>query len=125
MGKLGFRIDEHSVRRAGIDYWHLVDIHQHADLQAFSDAHPEARLQLFSASAAQSYLDADFRPGDALVFGRESTGLDAAVLATHEGHVWGIPTSGEVRSLNLSNAVAVVIFEALRRIDALGGAFVR
>lgn len=112
---LGFDIDERAVRRAGIDYWHLVDVHLHESLEAFTTAQPEARLHLFSTDTEQSYLDADFAPGDALVFGRESVGLPRELLRAHQTRVWGIPTSGGVRSLNLSNSVAIVLFEALRR----------
>ena len=123
VGPLGFRIDEQSVRRAGLDYWHLVDVHRHDTLDAFVEAHPDARLHLFSANAERSYLDADARPGDALVFGKESVGLAPAILAKHPERVWAIPTLGAVRSLNLSNAVAIVIYEALRRAGALGDTF--
>ena len=115
VGKLGFRIDEHAVRRAGLDYWHLVDLHSHAALPDFVAAHPAARLTLFSATATQSYLDAELAPGDALVFGKESVGLPRELLEAHAARVFGIPMPGAVRSLNLSNAVAVVLFEALRR----------
>ena len=124
VGKLGFRIDEHSVRRAGLDYWHLVDLHRHDDLDAFRAAHPEARLHLFSANATRSYLEADFAPGDALVFGKESVGLDPALVARFPERVWAIPTLGGVRSLNLSNAVSIVVYEALRANGALDRTFV-
>ncbi len=120
---LGFRIDEHSVRRAGLDYWHLVELHVHESFDAMRAADPGRRLHLFSANAGQSYLDTDFEPGDALVFGRESTGLPAELLEAHAERVWAIPTSGAVRSLNLSNAVAIVLYEALRRAGALGRTF--
>lgn len=120
VGPLGFRIDEHSVRRAGVDYWHLVEVHQHASLEAFTASWPAARLHLFSAKSERSYLNADFRPGDALVFGKESVGLDSAILAKYPERVWAIPTLGPVRSLNLSNAVSVVVYEALRQCGALG-----
>lgn len=123
-GPLGFRIDERSVRRAGIDYWHLVRLHQHASFEDFRRAHPEARVQLFSAQAERTYLEADLRPGDALVFGRESVGLPPELLQCHSDRVWGIPTSGQVRSLNLSNAVAIVLFEALRRNQGLSPTFI-
>lgn len=120
---LGFRIDEHSIRRAGLDYWHLVDLAVHPSFRAFRDACPEPRLHLFSANARRSYLEADLRPGDALVFGRESVGLPPDLLEAHAGSVWGIPTSGGVRSLNLSNAVAIVVYEALRKVGALDHPF--
>jgi tRNA (cytidine/uridine-2'-O-)-methyltransferase len=119
---LGFKIDDHAVRRAGLDYWHLLDLHVHDDFAAFRRAAPEQRLHLFSSGAERSYLDADFRPGDALVFGRESTGLPRDLLQTHDDRCWGIPTSGAVRSLNLSNSVAIVLFEALRKNGGLNNA---
>ena len=116
---LGFRIDEHAVRRAGLDYWHLVDLHVHGDWAAFRKAQPSRRVHLFSANANASYLDADLAPGDALVFGKESVGLPDWLLAEHTTSTWGIPTSGAVRSLNLSNAVAIVLFGALARTGTL------
>jgi tRNA (cytidine/uridine-2'-O-)-methyltransferase len=119
VGPLGFSIDAHAVRRAGLDYWPLVDLHRHVDVPAFQGAHPAARLTLFSARATRSYTVADLRPGDALVFGKESVGLDDALLEAHADRVFGIPTTpGGVRSLNLSNAVAVVLFHALAAADA-------
>ena len=122
VGTLGFRIDEKSVRRAGVDYWHLVDVRRHLDLAHLAQALPPERWFLFSALATRSYLDATIRPGDALVFGRESRGLDVELLEKHADRVLGIPTSGAVRSLNLSNAVSVVLYEALRSTGALAGA---
>ncbi|AKT42284.1 tRNA (cytidine(34)-2'-O)-methyltransferase [Chondromyces crocatus] len=119
IGRLGFRIDEHAVRRAGLDYWHLVQLEQHVNLDHFKHAHPGARLRLFSSSATRSYLDAEFRPGDALVFGKESMGLDPALLESMPDSVFGIPMPGAVRSLNLANAVSIVLYEALRQVGAL------
>src|SRR5262245_16733613 len=112
VGRLGFRIDEHAVRRAGLDYWHLVVLEQHLDMVHFEHRHPDARLLMFSATASKSYLDAGFAPGDALVFGRESTGLSPDLLARRPDDVFGIPTLGPVRSLNLANAVGIVLYEA-------------
>jgi tRNA (cytidine/uridine-2'-O-)-methyltransferase len=120
VGELGFSIEEHAVRRAGLDYWHLLELHRHVELRGFSAAFPGSRLHLFSANAERSYLDADFEPGDALVFGRESVGLPNHILEEHPDRVWGIPTAGGVRSLNLSNAAAIVLYEALRSVGALG-----
>lgn len=116
---LGFRIDEHAVRRAGLDYWHLVDVRVHDDWRAFRGAEASRRIHLFSANASASYLEADLAPGDALVFGKESVGLPAWLLAEHPETTWGIPTIGAVRSLNLSNAVSIVLYDALRRHGAL------
>ena len=122
VGTLGFSIEDHAVRRAGLDYWHLVDLHRHESFQAFEESRESHRIHLFSAKASRSYLEADFQPGDALVFGRESVGLPAELLRAHE-RVWAIPTAGRVRSLNLSNAVAIVLYEALRQTDALQPTF--
>ena len=98
VGTLGFRIDEHSVRRAGVDYWHLVDVRQHVDfphfLHAFQKESPNGKLHLFSAIAKKSYLEAAFAPGDALVFGRESVGLSEELIAAHPDRVVSIPTLG-------------------------------
>lgn len=126
VGRLGFRIDEHAVRRAGLDYWHLVQVLQHDDLAAAERAiaaaaqgGPAPRSWLFSGKARRSYLEAGFRPGDALVFGKESVGLPGSLLEARGEQVVGIPTLGEVRSLNLSNAVAIAVYEALRQTDGL------
>ncbi|MBK8941175.1 MAG: tRNA (cytidine(34)-2'-O)-methyltransferase [Polyangiaceae bacterium] len=119
VGRLGFRVDEHAVRRAGLDYWHLVDMRQHASLAHFVASERPARSLYFSAKTPRSYLEAGFQPGDALVFGKESTGLDPELLEREKERVFGIPTLGAVRSLNLSNAVAIVLYEALRQVGAL------
>jgi tRNA (cytidine/uridine-2'-O-)-methyltransferase len=128
VGKLGFRIDEHSVRRAGVDYWDLVDVRQHVDfahfLHAFQAESPGGKLHLFSAIAGRSYLGAEFAKGDALVFGRESVGLPKEILETHADRVVAIPTMGAVRSLNLANAVGIALYEALRQVGAMEGVFV-
>jgi tRNA (cytidine/uridine-2'-O-)-methyltransferase len=121
---LGFRIDDRSLKRAGIDYWHLVSVHVHANFSAFEHSGICPRMHFFSSEATRSYLEADFAPGDALVFGKESVGLPREMLRSHGDRVWGIPTSGRVRSLNLSNAVAIVLYEALRRNDGLSSTYV-
>ncbi len=125
IGRLGFRIDERSVRRAGIDYWHLVELHQHPDFADFALRHERTgrgSVKLFSATGARSYLEAEYAPGDALVFGKESTGLPREVLERYPAEVYGIPTIGAVRSLNLASAAAIVVYEALRQTGALTGA---
>ena len=119
VGSLGFRIDEKAVRRAGLDYSRLLTVEQHSDLGEFTRRYPAARLRLFSAIAGRSYLSGGFLAGDALVFGRESVGLDPELLEQHGGEVFAIPTLGQVRSLNLANAVAIVVYEALRQVGAL------
>lgn len=123
---LGFRIDEQAVRRAGLDYWPLVDLSTHRDYAtaraAISLADPSARHFLFTGKAARSYLDVRFRPGDVLVFGKESRGLAPELLEAHPEELVGIPTLGPVRSLNLANAVSIALYEALRQIGELDAA---
>jgi len=129
VGKLGFRIDAQAVRRAGLDYWEDLELHQHRGLQ---DAEAALRLRqqpgraprswLLSGRARQSYLDVQFAPGDALVFGKESVGLPPALLEERAEDVVGVPLLGPVRSLNLANAVSIVLYEALRSLGALGNA---
>ncbi|HEX8794229.1 MAG TPA: tRNA (cytidine(34)-2'-O)-methyltransferase [Polyangiaceae bacterium] len=128
VGTLGFRIDEQSVRRAGVDYWHLVDVRRHLDfehfLHAFGKEAGGGKLHLFSALATRSYLDVEYEPGDALVFGRESVGLPEELLARFPDRAVGIPTLGAVRSLNLANAVGIALYEALRKLGALSATYV-
>jgi len=123
IGPLGFSIEEHRVRRAGLDYWHLVEVKRHETLAAAEaevrESAPDARSWLLSARAERSYLEVDYRLGDNLVFGKESSGLGEELLSERTADVVGIPTLGGVRSLNLANAVAIVLFEALRQVHAL------
>jgi tRNA (cytidine/uridine-2'-O-)-methyltransferase len=126
---LGFRIDEHAVRRAGLDYWPLVQVRTHPNFAA-AEQHlqselPERRFWLFSGKTALSYLDVPFRLGDVLVFGKESVGLPPALLERDPSTVVGIPTLGAVRSLNLANAVSIALYEALRQVGALAPATLR
>ena len=121
---LGFSLDERAVRRAGLDYWHLVDVRVHRTFGDFTQARPGGDLHFFSANARRSYLDAPLAPGDCLIFGRESVGLPPELLEQHPDRVWGIPTMGAVRSINLSNAVAIVLYDALRRAGGLSPTFI-
>jgi tRNA (cytidine/uridine-2'-O-)-methyltransferase len=126
VGKLGFRIDDHAVRRAGLDYWHLVDVKTHDSLAAAESTidaeRPFGRLPrryLFSGHAERSYLDVQFELGDVLIFGKESVGLPPELLRERQSEVVGIPMSGLVRSHNLANSVAIALYEALRQTGVL------
>ena len=126
VGKLGFRIDEHAVRRAGLDYWHLVDVKTHPTLRDAEDAidaeRPFGRIPrryFFSGHADRSYLDVRFELGDVLIFGKESVGLSPSLLEERAAEVIGIPMSGLVRSHNLANSVAIALYEALRQTGVL------
>jgi len=118
VGQLGFRVDDKAVRRAGLDYWHLVRLARHLDLPHFRHAERDARLVFFSAVGRKSYLEVDYQPGDALVFGCESKGLPLDLVDAHAESTFALPTIGGVRSLNLSNAVSIVLYEALRQMGA-------
>lgn len=118
VGKLGFQVDEKAVRRAGLDYWHLVDMRLHPDLDAFAATVPPRRWRLFSSVGRQSYLDATFSPGDALIFGKESVGLPPQLLEAHPDATYALPTIGHVRSLNLANTVGIALYEAMRQVGA-------
>jgi tRNA (cytidine/uridine-2'-O-)-methyltransferase len=117
-GRPGFHLDHRSVRRAGLDYWEQVELVQHVDLGAFEAGRDTTRIFCFSAHATALYTSVRYRPGDALVFGSESRGLPAEVLARHAGRTLLIPIpTGKVRSLNLANAVGIVLYEALRQVE--------
>jgi tRNA (cytidine/uridine-2'-O-)-methyltransferase len=120
---LGFSLDARAVRRAGLDYWHLVDVRVHSSFEDFERARGAGVLHFFSAAAERSYLEAPIEPGDCLVFGKESLGLPVELLTRHADRVWGIPTMGGVRSLNVSNAVSIVLYDALRRTGTLARTF--
>jgi tRNA (cytidine/uridine-2'-O-)-methyltransferase len=118
VGGLGFRLDDRSVRRAGLDYWAEVELVRHATLADFEASRGSGRTFCFSAHAAALYTSARYQPGDALLFGSESRGLPAEVVARHGERALFIPMpTGKVRSLNLANAVAIVLYEALRQVN--------
>ena len=113
---LGFDLSDSKLRRAGLDYHDLASVTVHADLSAAWDAVSPARVFAFTAHAQSSFADVSYRPGDVLMFGPEPTGLDAATLA--DPHITSqvrIPMLAGRRSLNLSNAAAVAVYEAWRQ----------
>jgi tRNA (cytidine/uridine-2'-O-)-methyltransferase len=116
VGPLGFSLADRHLRRAGLDYWPEVDVELHDDWGSFRRRHPRARLYLFSARADRSYTSAAYRRGDFLVFGGEARGLPRELLARHADRTYTIPMRRRsVRSLNLANAAAIVLYEALRQ----------
>lgn len=115
VGKLGFRIDDAAVRRAGLDYWPHVDLVRHATLAELEAA--VGRIWCVDCPAARNYTQVAFADGDCLLFGAESVGFPADVLATYATRTIGIPMpTGKTRSLNLSTSVGIVAYEALRQI---------
>lgn len=122
VGTLGFRVDDRSLKRAGLDYWDAVTSHRHAGWQAFRAAVEPARFFFFSARGHRLYTDVQYAPGDVLVFGSESRGLPEEILAGHRDELLAIPVRSEgVRSLNLATAVGIVLYEALRQCAAPAG----
>jgi tRNA (cytidine/uridine-2'-O-)-methyltransferase len=118
---LGFLVDDKHVRRAGLDYWEHVALARHPSWEAFHAAKPPGRLLLFAARPpGPSYTTIRFRDDDVLVFGGESRGLPSAIRDAHLDAIYTIPIhSTHVRSLNLANAVAIVLYEALRQLGAV------
>jgi tRNA (cytidine/uridine-2'-O-)-methyltransferase len=117
VGPLGFRLTDRRVRRAGLDYWEYVDIRRHPSVAGFLESVPEASLFLFSRHATVSYTQARYQQDSYLVFGSETRGLPDEVTGKYGRRIWTIPMfHPAVRSLNLSNAVAVVCYEALRQL---------
>ena len=111
---LGFDISDKAVKRAGLDYWHLVDVRVYENLEDFFQKTAAKDIWLLSTKAPRSYAEAEFSPDCWLFFGKETKGLPEAFLAEHHARCLRIPIREEARSLNLSNSVAVVVFEALR-----------
>lgn len=116
VGKLGFAIDDRHLRRAGLDYWEAVELRLWPDLAALHRSLPGGRCWYTSKKADKTYLQARFEPGDLLVFGKETVGLPEELLVRHPAHTIRIPIfSPVVRSLNLSTAAGIVLYEALRQ----------
>ena len=121
VGVTGFRLDDRAVRRAGLDYWDEVSITRHRDLTRLRDSLSPARLLYFSTKGERSIWDYRFEPEDCLVFGPETRGLPEDVLRGNWERCLTIPMfNPRVRSLNLANAVAITLYEALRQTRDLG-----
>ena len=113
---LGFSTDDRHLKRAGLDYWPYVRICHWPDFAAFLAAQPVDRLHLFSTKSARPYTEARFRPGDMLVFGRETKGLPEETLALYSARCCTIPMANpRIRSLNLAMCCGIALYEALRR----------
>ena len=120
VGPLGFSLEDRYLRRAGLDYWPLVDLRTYAGWDEFAAEATGLPLKYFSTHAAQSYLTARYQPGDYLVFGSETAGLGEEFLRSRKETTFRIPIfEPGVRSLNLANAVSIVLYEALRQAGML------
>lgn len=113
---LGFSVNDRYLKRAGLDYWHLVDIHYYDSVEEVLAAYPDAPRFLLTTHAHRSYTRVEYTKDSLLIFGKESAGLPEAFRMAHEDECIRIPMVPEARSLNLANSVSIVLYEALRQV---------
>ena len=112
---LGFRLDEKSIKRAGMDYWEQLNVTRYINFDEFRERHPGAKIWYATTKAKRLYTEAAFGQDDYIMFGKESAGIPEELLVENEETCIRIPMMEEIRSLNLSNAAAIVLYEALRQ----------
>ena len=112
---MGFEIDDKKLKRAGLDYWHELDITYYENLDDFNCKNPNALIYYFSTKAPQKYTDTQYPKNVYLMFGKETAGLDEALLLKNKSNCVRIPMRNNLRSLNLSNSVAIAVYEVLRQ----------
>ena len=113
----GFAIDDKRMKRAGLDYWHLLDVRMYKNLDEFFEKNPDGRYFYATTKAPHAYHEVEYRDGDFLVFGKETAGLGPELLGRRSADAVRIPMLNDRRSLNLSNSVAIVLYEAIRQIN--------
>jgi tRNA (cytidine/uridine-2'-O-)-methyltransferase len=114
---LGFEVSDKYLKRAGLDYWHFVNITYWDNFESLQKAYPQGQFYYFTTKGRRRHSDAQFKEGDFLVFGKETKGLPEELLMQHPDDCLRIPMIDETRSLNLSNSVAIAVYEALRQHD--------
>ncbi|MBO5337332.1 MAG: tRNA (cytidine(34)-2'-O)-methyltransferase [Lachnospiraceae bacterium] len=112
---LGFRLNEKEIKRAGMDYWEHLDVNRYMNFEEFKEKHPDAKIWMATTKAKHVYTDVEFGPDDFIMFGKESAGIPEEILVDYEETCIRIPMLPAIRSLNLSNSVAIVLYEALRQ----------
>lgn len=112
---LGFHLDEKSIKRSGMDYWDKLDVTRYINYDEFLSKHSGAKIWMATTKAKKIYTEADFGIDDFIMFGKESAGIPEEILVENEENCIRIPMLEQIRSLNLSNAVAIVLYEALRQ----------
>ena len=112
---LGFSLNEKELKRAGMDYWDKLDVTRYIDYQDFKAQHPDAKIWFATTKAKRTYADVSFAKDDFIMFGKESAGIPEEILVENEETCIRIPMGEDIRSLNLSNSVAIVLYEALRQ----------
>lgn len=117
---LGFSLDEKNLRRAGLDYWPHLRLFLYDSFEDFLQKNPGARIFMATTKAHQTYTEVEYGPDDFIMFGKETAGIPEEILVDFESTCIRIPMNESIRSLNLSNAVAIVLYEALRQQDFAG-----
>ncbi len=112
---LGFRLNEKAIKRAGMDYWDDLDVTTYIDYNDFLEKNPGAKIYMATTKASKVYTEEKFEPDCYIMFGKESAGIPEEILVEHKENCIRIPMVGDIRSLNLGNSVAVVLYEALRQ----------
>ena len=112
---LGFKLNEKALKRAGMDYWKDLDVTTYIDYQDFLEKNPGAKIYMATTKAYKVYTDVEYEPDCYIMFGKESAGIPEEILVEHEEDCMRIPMNGDIRSLNLGNSVAIVLYEALRQ----------
>ena len=112
---LGFRLDEKSLKRAGMDYWGSLDVTTYIDYADFLERNPGAKIYMATTKAPKVYTEVSYEPDCYIMFGKESAGIPEEILMEHKENCVRIPMINDIRSLNLSNSVAIVLYEALRQ----------
>lgn len=112
---LGFRLNEKEIKRAGMDYWEHLDVNRYMNFEEFKEKNPNAKIWMATTKAKHVYTDVEFGPDDYIMFGKESAGIPEEILVDYEETCIRIPMLPAIRSLNLSNSVAIVLYEALRQ----------
>lgn len=112
---MGFQINEKQVKRAGLDYWDKLDYRIYDSYPDFMEKNPDAKIYMATTKARQIYSDVSYEDGCYIMFGKESAGIPEEILVENEENTVRIPMEGDIRSLNLGNSVAVVLYEALRQ----------
>ncbi len=112
---LGFRLNEKEIKRAGMDYWEHLEVHRYVNFEEFLEKNPNAKIWMATTKAKHAYTDVSFGENDFIMFGKESAGIPEEILVDYEDTCIRIPMLPQIRSLNLSNSVAIVLYEALRQ----------
>lgn len=112
---LGFRLNEKEIKRAGMDYWEHLDVRRYVNFEEFLELNPGAKIYMATTKAKKTYTEVEFGPDDFIMFGKESAGIPEEILVDYEETCIRIPMLPNIRSLNLSNSVSIVLYEALRQ----------